>query len=124
MSAEARENIGAAHRGKVLPPENFPHGREHHNFHTGEYAGTAKGKYVKDHLFLRRHFGHEKKNGVCEDCGAPNEEIVTKAGWTKSSLQFSYRGTPGKSSRSREDYELLCPLCHAGRDEERRTTAA
>lgn len=119
-SPEVRAKISAALSGTVRPAGSYRHGQDHHNFKTGEYAGTARGKYVKDHLFIRRHFGHERVSATCEACGAPNREVPTKAGWTKSSLQFSYLGAPGESSRDRGDYALLCSGCHAAADRERR----
>lgn len=119
-SPEVRAKMSAAKKGICRPVETYLHGENHHNFTTGEYAGTAKGEYVKDHLWLRRHHGHEKLTAACENCGTPNRQIVTKAGWSKSSLQFSYLGEPGESSRCREDYVLLCPRCHAEKDSEQR----
>lgn len=105
LSAEARANISAGLRGRVISPET-----------RAKIAATKRGslnaawkgdaaKYAAIHMWLHRNV---QKVGACADCGAEG-----RTEWANIS---------GEYRRGADDYRELCATCHRRFDRERRIT--
>lgn len=77
---------------------------------TGLYAEKSrrwkgdKAGYVAKHMWLTKHYSHEKTK--CVNCGKGADE-VSRLEWANVS---------GEYKRERSDYICLCPPCHRKMD--------
>ena len=77
---------------------------------TGLYAEKSrrwkgdKACYAAKHLWLTKHYSHEKTE--CVHCGK-NKDEVSRLEWANVS---------GEYKRERSDYICLCPSCHRKMD--------